>query len=107
MAEKKSCDSPPTSPKSAVETLISDGPEREKSPFVLRAGRPNLKEIVEEQVLSTDYSDYVAVGACGPSAMTQDLANAVSDAIHTEKVLRGEKRRNIVSPHLSSLRLRP
>jgi hypothetical protein len=63
----------------------------------LFGGRPNLRAILEEEISATDYSDYFAVGACGPGPMTQDLANAVSDAIHTDKVLRGEKRRNIVS----------
>lgn len=57
-----------------------------------------MRAILEEEIAATDYSDYFAVGACGPGPMTQDLANAVSDAIHTDKVLRGEKRRNIVSP---------
>lgn len=65
--------------------------------LILKSGRPKIREIVEEQIESTDYSDYLAIGACGPGAMTSDLADVVSSAIHTDKVLKGEKRRNIVS----------
>lgn len=56
-----------------------------------------MTAILEEEIANTDFSDYMAVGTCGPAGLTQDVANAVSDAILTEKVLRGEHRRNIVS----------
>ena len=72
--------------------------KQEELVLPLLPGRPNLKKILETEVEATDYSDYVAVGTCGPCAMTQTLAAAVSDAIELAKVLRGEHRRNIVSP---------
>ncbi|KAG8996567.1 hypothetical protein FRB93_000709 [Tulasnella sp. JGI-2019a] len=58
-------------------------------------GRPDVRDLLDKEIAATDYSDYFAVGTCGPASMTQDLANAVSDAIHTDAVLRGEHRRNI------------
>lgn len=63
---------------------------------LLFAGRPNLAEILEEEINATDFSDYLAVGTCGPTGMTTGMANVVSDAIQLDKVLRGEHRRNIV-----------
>ncbi|KAG8881539.1 hypothetical protein FRB98_004255 [Tulasnella sp. 332] len=65
------------------------------SNLTLIPGRPDVRELLEREIAVTDYSDYFAVGTCGPASMTQDLANAVSDAIHTDEVLRGEHRRNI------------
>lgn len=65
--------------------------------LVLRSGRPSFPEILEEQINSTDYSDYFCCGTCGPSGMTTELANAISNEIHPKQVLKGEKRRNIVS----------
>lgn len=84
---------------SSNDTLVLPTPE----PFipenflVLRSGRPNFPELLEEQINSTDYSDYFCCGTCGPSGMTSQLANAISDEIQPKKVLKGEKRRNIVS----------
>lgn len=66
---------------------------------LLIAGRPNLREILDGEIDATDFSDYTAVGTCGPSGMTTEMANVVSDAIQLDKVLRGEHRRNIVRRH--------
>lgn len=67
------------------------------STIPLYAGRPNLSSILEREIESTDFSDYLCVGTCGPSAMTSELASCVSEAIELSKVMRGELRRNIVS----------
>ncbi|KII86617.1 hypothetical protein PLICRDRAFT_261819 [Plicaturopsis crispa FD-325 SS-3] len=58
-------------------------------------GRPDVRALLEEEVAATDFSDWVAVAACGPSKLGADLAGAVSDAISPGKVFRGEHRRNI------------
>lgn len=54
--------------------------------------RPNVKDILEQEIAATDYSEYFALGTSGPTSTTQNLANAVSDAIRTDAVLRGEYR---------------
>ncbi|KAK4698578.1 hypothetical protein P7C70_g7694, partial [Phenoliferia sp. Uapishka_3] len=59
------------------------------------SGRPKMAEILEAEIEATDFSDYCALGACGPAGLTASVANAVSDAIQPSKVLRGEHRRNI------------
>lgn len=58
-------------------------------------GRPDVRALLEEEIAATDFSDWVAVAACGPSKLGADLAGAVSDAISPGKVFRGEHRRNI------------
>lgn len=86
----------PLGPSSASPRAVPFGSASTSSPFPRIQGRPDLRAIVEAEIEATDYSDYFAVGTCGPTPMTKDLANIVSDAIQPAKVLRGEKRRNIV-----------
>lgn len=62
----------------------------------LKAGRPDLKAILDAEIEATDYSDHISVGCCGPLGMTSELGNIVSEAIWTGRVLRGEHRRNIL-----------
>lgn len=94
------------SPKSTqLSPMESSAPSTPDLTSFLIAGRPNLREILEGEIDATDYSDYTAVGTCGPSGMTTEMANVVSDAIHLDKVLRGEHRRNIVSRNSSYLSL--
>lgn len=36
---------------------------------VLRSGRPDFEELVEREVQATEYSEWLAIGACGPAPM--------------------------------------
>lgn len=62
---------------------------------MLKSGRPDFDEIVEEEVARTDYDEWIAFGTCGPGPLTGSLAGAVSRAVQPTQVLRGELRRNI------------
>lgn len=46
-------------------------------------------------MLATDYSDRMAVGACGPGGLISSLSEAVGHATELGKIMRGEIRRNI------------
>lgn len=87
-----------TSPAFSSASILSslEKPSSAQQIIPLLSGRPNLREILAAELEATEYSDSMAVGTCGPSAMTKDLANIVSDAIIVPRVLRGEHRRNIV-----------
>lgn len=61
----------------------------------LKSGRPDFNEVIEEEVARTDYDEWVAVGTCGPTPLTNSVADAVSRAVQPTQVLRGELRRNI------------
>lgn len=64
------------------------------TPLEICAGRPNLSEIVEEEILGSAISDHVVVGFCGPGPMAADLTSVVSKSTIPSSVLRGEVRRN-------------
>lgn len=84
-------------------TLSHDG---KQVTLPLHAGRPDVRQILQEIIGDSDYSDSVTVGTCGPVGLTRDVADAVSQAIDPKKVYKGEHRRNIVSP-LACLRTFP
>ena len=63
--------------------------------FATFPGRPDLHKILQEEVDATDFSDRLAVGVCGPSAMAKDLARAVSNMTIPQSVMHGEYRKNI------------
>ena len=64
-------------------------------PLVLRYGRPDFQAIIKEEIAASGYSDWVAIGTCGPAAMTAQLANTAAGCIQPSAVLRGEHRRNV------------
>ncbi|KAL8276503.1 hypothetical protein RQP46_011104 [Phenoliferia psychrophenolica] len=43
------------------------------------SGRPNIPELLETEIMATDFSNYCAVGTCGPSALTTDVADAITE----------------------------
>ncbi|GAA5972154.1 hypothetical protein JCM11641_002519 [Rhodosporidiobolus odoratus] len=59
-------------------------------------GRPRVRDILAEVIAKTPRSGSVAVGTCGPIALTDDVGAACSDAIDVSKVLRGEHRVNVM-----------
>lgn len=64
----------------------------------LHTGRPRIRDIVADVVAQTPRAGSVAVGTCGPVALTDEVGAACSDRIDPGKVSRGEHRLNIVSP---------
>lgn len=39
------------------------------SKVVLKGGRPDFKQIVEDEIAQTDYDEWLAIGSCGPTPM--------------------------------------
>ncbi|GEM08752.1 ferric-chelate reductase [Rhodotorula toruloides] len=60
------------------------------------AGRPRIRDILAEVVAHTPRAGSVAVGTCGPVALTDEVGAECSDMIDPGKVLRGEHRLNIM-----------
>lgn len=61
-------------------------------------GLPNTRELVEDAVRESEYSDCVFIGCCGPSKFMGDVGDAVSSSIDVDRVCMGEHRRNPVRP---------
>lgn len=109
---------PSSSTSGSVKTKV-----QHEAHVVLRSGRPDFEELVEREVQATEYSEWLAIGACGPAPMksvppspsgslrrttnadlfllvsrlfrSASLADAVSLAVRPAQVLRGEVRRAI------------
>ncbi|BGP09389.1 ferric-chelate reductase Frp1 [Rhodotorula toruloides] len=62
----------------------------------LHTGRPRIRDIVADVVAQTPRAGSVAVGTCGPVALTDEVGAACSDRIDPGKVSRGEHRLNIM-----------
>ncbi|GAA5930198.1 ferric reductase family protein [Sporobolomyces koalae] len=59
-------------------------------------GRCRAREVVERVVRDTSFAGSVAVGTCGPDALTTEVARACSDINEPSKVFRGETRLNVM-----------
>jgi len=66
-----------------------------QSTVELWSGRPDFNVVVERCIAASDYSDWFAVGTCGPTPMNDSLSDAVSLAVKPLSVFRGEQRRAI------------
>ncbi|PRQ77588.1 Ferric reductase NAD binding domain-domain containing protein [Rhodotorula toruloides] len=62
----------------------------------LHTGRPRIRDILADVVSQTPRAGSVAVGTCGPVALTDEVGAACSDMIDPGKVSRGEHRLNIM-----------
>ncbi|BGP41407.1 ferric-chelate reductase Frp1 [Rhodotorula kratochvilovae] len=61
-----------------------------------RHGRPRIRDILADVVAHTARSGSIAVGTCGPVAMTDEVGAACSDIIDVAKVRHGEHRLNVM-----------
>lgn len=86
----------PPIPHPAFESSLPPPPSLH-TPIPLNYHRPPIREILDAVISSTTYSGSVLVGTCGPTALTDEVGAAVSDAIRPRKVWEGEFRRNVVS----------
>lgn len=59
------------------------------------SGRPDFPALIEQNISASDFTDWTSVSVCGPTKMSADLADAVSNAIDPSQVLKGEHRKNI------------
>ncbi|BGP33382.1 ferric-chelate reductase Frp1 [Rhodotorula toruloides] len=62
----------------------------------LYTGRPRIRDILANVVSQTPRAGSVAVGMCGPVALTDEVGATCSDMIDPGKVSRGEHRLNIM-----------
>ncbi|GAA5999586.1 uncharacterized protein JCM10292_004249 [Rhodotorula paludigena] len=59
-------------------------------------GRPRVRDLLAATIARTPRAGSVAVATCGPTALTDEVGAACSDAIDPAKVFRGEHRVNVM-----------